>query len=97
MLVSVDHSLYLVDRNKADKQIEWILLSDYQFWTFFLYKCDIYDEESDGIQLVKALKVSWFVFFLIINSNIKIDKKTQGCFCFFICNFHIDKNSSKND
>ena len=56
-LVAVDHSLYLVDKNKVDKQIEWILLSEYQFWTFFMYKFDIYDEETDGIKMFKAIKV----------------------------------------
>ena len=60
-IVIVKNRIQLLEREDVETLIEWELLRTFEFFTFFLYKLNIYDERTNQIMLLKAFKVSFAI------------------------------------
>ena len=53
------NNIKLLENKESDKFIEWELLKSFDFYTYLLFKLDIYDDKNDTIMLLQAIKVSY--------------------------------------
>ena len=70
MLIWIFKKICLADNHEVDDIIKQQLLENYDFWTYILYKLNIYDEKNDSIKYILALKVLFLyieIFKIAIN------------------------------
>lgn len=58
-IVMLKNNIKLLENKESDKFIEWELLKSFDFYTYLLFKLDIYDDKNDTIMLLQAIKVSY--------------------------------------
>ena len=70
MLIVIDGVIKLIDIDKEQEYIRSFLLTNNQFWTYFLLSLDYYEIEKNSTLYFKAIKVKAFLlsFNFIYNS-----------------------------
>ena len=58
-IVMLKNNIKLLENKESDTFIEWELLKSFDFYTYLLFKLDIYDDKNDTIMLLQAIKVSY--------------------------------------
>jgi len=65
LLILLSESLYLIEPEKAKDLIVWQLLKNFDIWTAFLIKINLYDEQMNQILYIRAFKVNNVITFKI--------------------------------
>lgn len=56
-IIIVKNIIRIVENGYVDSAIEWDLIKTYEFFIFVLFKMGLYDENTDQIMYLQALKV----------------------------------------
>lgn len=66
VIIVVGEIIKLVDNKKANSEIGWELIKNYDYMCWFIFKMNLYDEINDEFLFLKAILVLFDFLFLCI-------------------------------
>ena len=68
MLISIFDTIHLINLENVQEFTENQLLYHYAYWTFLLYKLDIYDIDNNSLHYIKGFKVFYLIQLFLLNT-----------------------------